>query len=334
MARAEAPRERIGEMLLALGLITRVQLDDALVAQRASRLPIGKQLVVLGSVSEIRLTQVLSNQLSVPWVSIERVEFPAELLARIPGDVADQCSVLPIYVRNVRGRGATLYVAMDDPTDEDALKRIADTVRMPVRPMIAPPSEIRRAIDHRYFGAANTNSGFADEGTGLRSQPGKGARQYVPPGDATDRVEKPEKIDKLRPAAAIPPPKPKKPPPPPGPAAANTKPEGVVQIEQYETPSTPPGAAGRTLTLLDGTQIKLPSTRHHGGSTDVRAVRHLVKAIKTARNDLGNDDPLRWHDIVQAVLDSLEIRGVRLTRTEITDAWLKNKAKREQPKAQ
>src|SRR4051812_33984442 len=151
MARAEAPRERIGEMLLALGLITRVQLDDALVAQRTSRLPIGKQLVALGAVSEVRLTQVLSNQLSVPWVSIERVEFPAELLARIPSDVADLCSVLPVYVRNVRGRGATLYVAMDDPTDEDALKRIADAVRMPVRAMIAAPSEIRRAIDHRYF---------------------------------------------------------------------------------------------------------------------------------------------------------------------------------------
>jgi type IV pilus assembly protein PilB len=330
-------------MLLALGLITRVQLDDALLAQRASRLPIGKQLVVLGSVSEIRLTQVLSNQLSVPWVSIERVEFPAELLARIPGDVADQCSVLPIYVRNVRGRGATLYVAMDDPTDEEALKRIADTVRMPVRPMIAPPSEIRRAIDHRYFGAANTNGGIGDDATGLRSHPGKGARQYMPPGDTSDKSDKadkadkserPEKADKLRSAAALPPPKPKKPPPPPGPASTHTKPEGVVQIEQYETPSQPPGAIGRTLTLLDGTQIKLPSTRHHGGSTDVRAVRHLVKAIKTARNDLGSDDPLRWHDIVQAVLDSLEIRGVRLTRTEISDAWLKNRAKRQQPKAQ
>jgi type IV pilus assembly protein PilB len=337
MARAEAPRERIGEMLLALGLITRVQLDDALAAQRTSRLPIGKQLVALGSVGEIRLTQVLSNQLSVPWVSIERVEFPADLLARIPGDVADQCSVLPIYVRNVRGRGATLYVAMDDPTDEDALKRIAETVRMPVRPMIAPPSEIRRAIDHRYFGAANTNSGFGDDATGMRSQAGKGARQYTPPGDPSERgekPEKPEKVEKPRATMAIPPPKPKKPPPPPGPASAQTKPEGVVQIEQYETPSQPPGAIGRTLTLLDGTQIKLPSTRHHGGSTDVRAVRHLVKAIKTARNDLGSDDPLRWHDIVQAVLDSLEIRGVRLTRTEISDAWLKNRAKRDQPKAQ
>jgi type IV pilus assembly protein PilB len=332
MARAEAPRERIGEMLLALGLITRGQLDDALAAQRATRLPIGKQLVALGALSEVRLTQVLSNQLSVPWVSIERVEFPADLLARIPGELAEQCSVLPIYVRNVRGRGATLYVAMDDPTDEDALKRIADAVRMPVRPMIAPPSEIRRAIEHRYFGIANGNTVFPEASTGLRSLPGRGAKQYSPSGDPQD---KPDKAAKAPTAAAIPPPKAKKPPPPPGPIAP-PRAEGIVSVEQYEAPSQPPvqTAAGRTLTLLDGTQIKLPSAKTQRSAPEVRAVRHLVKAVRTARSDLGNDDPLRWHDIVQAVLDSLEIRGIRLTRTEIADAWLKNKAKREQPKAQ
>jgi hypothetical protein len=317
MARAEAPRERIGEMLLALGLITRAQLDDALMAQRTSRLPIGKQLVGLGSVNEIRLTQVLSNQLSVPWVSLERVEFPAELLARIPAEIADQCSVLPIYVRNVKGRGATLYVAMDDPTDEDALKKVADSARMPVRPMIAPPSEIRRAIDLRYFGSTG---GFPEETTGLRSLPGRGAKQFIPNAEAGDKAK---------------PAKPKKPPPPPGPVVqAPARPEGLVSIEQYETPSQPPASASRTLTLLDGTQIKLPTVSTHRESPEVRAVRHLVKAIRSAKTDQGSDDPVKWHDIAQAVLDSLEIRGVRLTRKEVADAWLRHRAKREQPKAQ
>lgn len=305
-------------MLLSLGLISRTQLDDALAAQRASKLPIGKQLVALGSVSETRLTQVLSNQLSVPWVSLERCEFSADLLARIPGEIADHCSVLPIYVRNVKGRGATLYVAMDDPTDEEALKRIAETARMPVRPMIAPPSEIRRVIDLRYFGAT---SGFPDDATGTRSLPGRGAKQFNPNAEV---VTEKAKISK-----------PKKPPPPPGPGAqAATKPDGVVQVEQYETPSVPPQAAQRTLTLLDGTQIKLPTSSTHRESPEVRAVRHLVKAVRTAKTESGSDDPVRWHDIAQAILDSLESRGVRLTRKEVADAWIRSRAKREQPKAQ
>ena len=304
-------------MLLSLGLITRTQLDDALAAQRASRLPIGKQLVALGSVSEIRLTQVLSNQLSVPWVSLERCEFPAELLARIPAEIADHCSVLPIYVRNLKGKGATLYVAMDDPTDDEALKRVSDNARMLVRPMIAPPSEIRRVIDLRYFG---TSHGAPEETTGLRSLPGRGAKQFNPNADIV--------ADKAKPA------KPKKPPPPPGPTSATARPEGVVSTEQYETPSTPPAAAQRTLTLLDGTQIKLPTASTHREAPEVRMVRHLVKAIRTAKNESGAEDPVRWHDIAQAILDSLETRGVRLTRKEVADAWLRTKAKREQPKAQ
>jgi hypothetical protein len=327
MARAEAPRERIGDMLLGLSLITRVQLDEALVAQQKTKLPLGKQLVANGAVSEVRLTQVLSNQLSVPWVSLERVEFPAELLSRMPGEIADRYSVLPIYVRNVRGRGATLYVAMDDPTDEDALRKIADAAAMPVRPMIAPPTEIRRAIEQRYFGA---QPGPFDETTGLRNLPPRGAKQFAPANDNKQIDKQPDK------AIAGSTGKHKKPPPPPGPAAP-ARTEAVVAVEQYEAPSQPPGATGaaaRTLTLLDGTQVKLPSARKAAPSQDIRAVRHVVKAIRSARADLQSEDPLRWHDIVQSILDALEIRGIRLTRSEIAEAWQQQKAKRDQPKAQ
>jgi type IV pilus assembly protein PilB len=321
MARADAPRERIGEMLLSLGLITRAQLDDALKSQGGSGLPIGKQLVALGSVSETRLTQVLSNQLSVPWVSLERVEFPAELLARIPAELADRRSVLPIYVRSVRGRGATLYVAMDDPTDEDALQELSNVASMPVRPMIAPPSEIRRAIEQRYFGASGRRATHSEPATGLRAVPKvNGKPPAAPPVTASDAKS----------------PKAKKPPPPPD--AKTARPEGVVSIEQYETPSQPPPAAAqpqRTLTLLDGTQIKLPSAKAAGAETsEVRAVRHVVKAIRSARSDKSVEDPLSWHDIVQTLLDALEGRSIRLSRREIADAWERARQKRAASKNQ
>ena len=319
MARSEAPRERIGEMLVSLGLITRDQLDDALIAQRSSSLPLGKQLVALGAVSEIRLTQVLSNQLSVPWVSLERVEFPAELLARIPGELADRHSVMPIYVRSVRDHGATLYVAMDDPTHEAALREIAEIADMPVRPMIAPPSEIRRVIELRYFGASPASAKqppmAPEPGTGLRSLPGR----PPPPPPAAASADKAKR--------------PGKPPPPPGPPARKL--EGVVAIEHYETPSQPPAqGGGRMLTLLDGTQIALPSTRYKGDTPDIRAVRHVIKAIRGTRTADAEDpdEALRWHDILQTVLDAAATRGVRLTRDEIIDAWRRQKAKRGDPK--
>jgi type IV pilus assembly protein PilB len=154
MGRPEANRERIGGMLVASGLITRAQLVEALDAQRKSRLPLGKQLVSLGHVGEAQLIQILSNQLSVPWVSMERVEFPSELLSLLPAELADRYTAMPIYVRNVRGRGETLYVAMDDPTDDIALHAIAEVTGLKVRAMIASPSELRSAMAEPTLQAA------------------------------------------------------------------------------------------------------------------------------------------------------------------------------------
>ena len=313
MGRPEANRERIGDMLVASGLITRVQLGEALEAQRKSRMPIGKQLVALGHVGEAQLIQILSNQLSVPWVSMERVEFPSELLSLIPAELADRYTVMPIYVRNVRGRGDTLYVAMDDPTDDHALLAIAQITNLKVRAMIASPSELRSAIEERYFGARARTSRppetapqpqFNEEPTGRVSKPGR-----------TPAKPKPEQDDSKQ-AKAKPPPPPKVP----------QRVEGAVPVDQYSAPSNPPSDASRTLTLLDGTRIQLPSAKRAQTAQAITKVRHVVKALSAASTELNSGGPLRWHDILQAVLDAAAARGVTLTRNEVAEAWRNAKA--------
>src|SRR5262249_40909528 len=59
--------------------------------------------------------------------------------------------LIPIYVRRVRGLGDALYVAMDDPTNAQALAEVAERSGLHVRAMIAPPSDIRAAI-RAYYG--------------------------------------------------------------------------------------------------------------------------------------------------------------------------------------
>lgn len=314
MGRPEANRERIGDMLVASGLISNSQLSEALMAQRTSRLPLGKQLVALGYVGEAQLIQVLSNQLSVPWVSIERVEFSADLLARLPSELADRHSVMPVYVRNVRGRGETLYVAMDDPTDDAALGAIADATGFKVRAMIASPTELRTVIEERYFGAkpgsrpppVKSPASFGEERTGQLAKPGRSPRPL--------QVEEPRVA--------------KRPPPPPKVPAARH--DGAVPVDQYAAPSRPPaGEATRTLTLLDGTRIHLPTSKKAGTSPTIGNVRHVVKAVSAASAELGSGGPLRWHDIVQALIDAAAARGVTLTRREVAEAWLGAKSSSE-----
>ena len=61
---------------------------------------------------------------------------------------------MPIFVRRVRKQGETLYVAMDDPTNEAAIEEVARAAALPVKPMIACPSDIRAAIRVYYLGEA------------------------------------------------------------------------------------------------------------------------------------------------------------------------------------
>src|SRR5688500_11383132 len=146
------PRLRIGAMLVASGVLTEANLERALLEQKTSGDRLGAVLIRMGLVTEVQLTQMVSNQLSVPWVSLYHVEFSRELLNLVPADIADRYCAVPIYVRQVRGQGSTLFVAMDDPSNEEALAALRTAVHLPVRAMVAPPSEIRNAIRVYYLG--------------------------------------------------------------------------------------------------------------------------------------------------------------------------------------
>lgn len=146
-----APRLRLGQLLVDARLITQDALDDVLAAQKQDGRRIGTLLMERGHISEVQLTQILSHQLSVPWVSLHKIDFSRQLLNLVPQELADRHCLLPIYVRRIRGHGDTLYIAMDDPTNEEALRACAAYAGLPVRPMIAPPSDIRSAI-RAYYG--------------------------------------------------------------------------------------------------------------------------------------------------------------------------------------
>jgi len=141
---------RIGELLKNAGLISEEQLADALEEQTRGGVRLGELLVQRGFVNEVQLTQILSNQLSVAWVSLKHVELGDELLLLVPLAVAEQYTLIPVYFRVGEQRQKILYVAMDDPTDVAAMEQVSRLTGMHVRPLIAPPSEIRQEIAARY----------------------------------------------------------------------------------------------------------------------------------------------------------------------------------------
>jgi type IV pilus assembly protein PilB len=236
------PRLRIGELLVEAKLITREQLDLALLSQQRSGRKLGQVLMELGIVNETQLTQALSQQLSVPWVSLYHIDFSRELLNLVPHELAEKYCLVPVFIRRVRKQGDTLYVAMDDPTHEAALAAVSQSSSLPVRPMIASPSDIRSAI-RVYYGGTSPE---------VASPPAEEAPAPVvlssPPSPESGAVT----VDLVTDA-----------PPPPSsqPPASEDSPQAWPEVEArtLDLPKRPENPRMVALTLLDGTTIRLPA---------------------------------------------------------------------------
>lgn len=249
-------RVRLGELLVAAQIITRDQLEEALELQKRDGRRLGKLLVQAGLVTETQVTQILSQQLSLPWVSLYHIDFSRQLLDLVPLELAEKYGLVPIFVRRVRGLGETLYVAMDDPSDELAQREVSQWCGLPVRAMIAPPSDIRSAI-RVYYGGRSTTPSLSDAVAELEAEEALRARQAPQvPSSAADLSGEEEPI----------PSEPRVPDLGPGPddLISEPPPDSSPQIEAREVSMPAPARRKSrmvTLTLLDGTQINLPARR-------------------------------------------------------------------------
>jgi len=145
-------RLRLGETLVEAGVLTQEALDRALGIQQKQQLRLGTILLHEGFVTESQLVQALSLKLSIPWVSLWRIDIPDEVLELVPSNIAEEFFLMPIYIRTSKTGERALYVAMNDPMDDEALRFVAANAGMPVKPMIAGPSDIAAAIRVYYYG--------------------------------------------------------------------------------------------------------------------------------------------------------------------------------------
>ena len=136
---------RIGDMLVARGVIGREQLDLALAEQIASGLRLGAQLIALGAISERQLVETIADQLDLPIVDLRLTVPASEAVARLPEALAREYEVVPL---RITPEGLELAVADVLTTSRSVLEAGAGG---PVVEVLAPPSEIRYAIDQAYL---------------------------------------------------------------------------------------------------------------------------------------------------------------------------------------
>ena len=139
---------KLGELLVKAQLLSPQQLDKALEDQKATGGKLGEVLQRLGFVTEDDIIECLSHQFGVPSINLRHFEIEEVVAKTIPVDLARKYNVVP-----VNKTGATLTVAMADPTNIFAMDEITFVTGYRVEPVVASEEAIREAID-RYFGSS------------------------------------------------------------------------------------------------------------------------------------------------------------------------------------
>src|SRR6266568_815147 len=140
---------RLGELLTKASLITQEQLKEALKSQKDTGGKLGETLIKLGFVSEEEITECLSQQFGVPSINLAHFEIDSSVIKLVPADVARKYNILP-----VNKTGATITIAMADPTNVFAMDDIKFMTGYNVEPVVASELGIKAAIDN-YYGSAS-----------------------------------------------------------------------------------------------------------------------------------------------------------------------------------
>src|SRR3954466_5869430 len=136
---------RIGELLLKEKRITPEQLQEALNYQRQNGGKLGFNLVKLGYVKDEEITALLSKQYGVPSINLTQFEIDPAVIKLVPSETAQKYQIIPLS-----RVGATLTIAMTDPTNVFAMDDIKFMTGYNVEPVVASEASVSEAIAKFY----------------------------------------------------------------------------------------------------------------------------------------------------------------------------------------
>ena len=138
---------KLGQILIASSIITEDQLKQALNAQKKEGGRLGTNLVKLGFITEEKLVAFLSKQYGVPAINLSEYKIDAAVLKLVPADMAKKYLIMP-----VARVGATLTIAMADPSNVFAIDDVKFMTGYNVEVVVSTESAIVSAITAYYLG--------------------------------------------------------------------------------------------------------------------------------------------------------------------------------------
>lgn len=148
---------RFGEILARAGVLEREALEQALKAIGDDPVDLGEVLVSRGVIDEKVMLKTISKALNLPSISLEKATPDTRAIELVPLEMCTLYCLIPIEVERGRG-GEHLHLAMANPSDVKAIKKVTRQTRLRIRPMVASAREIRASIQRHYGGGSEASS--------------------------------------------------------------------------------------------------------------------------------------------------------------------------------
>ena len=109
-------------------------------------------LVTKGVLLAVQISQAKAAQFGAEFVELGDQTIEDDVISSVPGSVAHQYKVVPLYQDEL-----SVTVAMSDPSDLDAIDALGQTLNKEVKVSVANEEEIEGAIKH-YYGTVRDDS--------------------------------------------------------------------------------------------------------------------------------------------------------------------------------
>ena len=183
---------RIGELLLKEKRITPEQLQEALNYQRQNGGKLGFNLIKLGYVKDEEITALLSKQYGVPSIALGQFEIDPGVIKLVPAETAQKYQIVPLS-----RSGATLTIAMTDPTNVFAMDDIKFMTGYNVEPVVASETAVIEAIQTYYGKAAAAAAASSAAGASALEVASKAIEDISMLAEGTDEVQVLEDLEEI-----------------------------------------------------------------------------------------------------------------------------------------
>lgn len=157
----------LGERLLELGIISKDQLEIALLEQKTNKKLLGAILVEMGFLTESALAEVLAETAGTERFDLKKTIIDPQVIALVPKDVAARHKVIPVEVA-----GNQLKLAMADIYNVLAVDQVRRHVpkHLNIIPVYCTDSEINELVGQYYDYEISIEGILKEIETGIRER--------------------------------------------------------------------------------------------------------------------------------------------------------------------